>query len=158
MFDVDLPTGESWRESAAYDGGGKLVVLDTPVGALGLSICFDLRFPELYAALVHHGATALAVPAAFTVPTGMAHWHILLRARAIETGCFVIAPAQAGAHADGRTTFGHSIVIDPWGHVIAEADSEGPALIFADIDSAAVTAGRAAIPLVRSRASRRLRF
>jgi deaminated glutathione amidase len=158
MFDVDLPTGESWRESAAYDGGEALVLVDTPPGRLGLSICFDLRFPELYAALAAGGAGIIAVPAAFTVPTGAAHWHILLRARAIETGCYVVAAAQGGTHADGRTTYGHSLIVDPWGQVLAEGPDGGGdkwALIFADIDPAAVTNARSAIPLAQSRQSRR---
>src|SRR3546814_18973670 len=115
MFDVTLPSGESWRESAAFAGGDTLVVVDTPLGRLGLSICYDLRFPELYRALVDRGATLLAIPAAFTVSTGEAHWHPLLRARAIETGCFVLAAAQAGGHDDGRTTYGHSLAFDPSG-------------------------------------------
>ncbi len=115
LFDVDLPTGESWRESAAYAGGERSVVVETPVGALGLSVCYDLRFPDLYRALTDAGATILSVPAAFTVPTGQAHWHILLRARAIEAGVFVVAAAQVGRHEDGRETYGHSLVVDPWG-------------------------------------------
>jgi deaminated glutathione amidase len=160
MFDVDLHTGESWRESAAYDGGTAHALVDTPIGKLGLSICFDLRFPELYAALAAQGADVLAVPAAFTVPTGAAHWHVLLRARAIETGCHVIAATQGGTHADGRTTYGHSLVIDPWGAVLAEGPGGddaggGAALLFAEIDPAASARARAAIPLASSRAVRR---
>jgi deaminated glutathione amidase len=155
MFDVDLPTGESWRESAAFDGGRELVTLDTPAGRLGLSICFDLRFPELYAGLVGAGAELIAIPAAFTVPTGAAHWHVLLRARAIETASYVIAAAQAGTHADGRETYGHSVVVDPWGRIVAEADHNAAALIFAEIDADAVATARGAIPLDRSRAARR---
>jgi predicted amidohydrolase len=155
MFDVDLPTGESWRESAHYAPGDRLAIADSPAGQVGLSICFDLRFPELYAALVDAGAHLLTVPAAFTVPTGEAHWHILLRARAIETGCFVIAAAQGGTHADGRQTYGHSLVVDPWGRIVAEAEHDETALIFAEIDSAAVAAARSAVPLDRSRAARR---
>jgi deaminated glutathione amidase len=163
MFDVDLPGGESWRESAAYAGGDRLVLADTPLGPLGLTICFDLRFPEQFAALVGAGATVIAVPAAFTVPTGTAHWHILLRARAIETGCFIVAAAQGGTHADGRATYGHSLIINPWGEVLAEgsAGSEGgdaPELIFAEIVGAAVARARASIPLDRSRAARKLKF
>jgi len=163
MFDVDLPTGEKWRESAAYDGGDQLAVVDTPLGKLGLSICFDLRFPEFYAALVAQGAEAIAVPAAFTVPTGAAHWHVLLRARAIETGCHVIAAAQTGTHADGRTTFGHSMVIDPWGTILAEAPGgtaagASPTLLFAKIDRSAAAQARAAIPLTPSRTLRNIRL
>src|SRR5262245_55019693 len=111
LFDVDLPGGESWRESAAYASGGQPVVADTPLGRLGLSICYDIRFPDLYRSLTDAGATILTVPAAFTVPTGEAHWHVLLRARAIEAGVFVVAAAQTGRHADGRSTFGHSLVV-----------------------------------------------
>lgn len=161
MFDVDLPGGESWRESAAYAGGDRLVLTDTPAGRLGLTICFDLRFPEQFAALVGAGATIIAVPAAFTVPTGTAHWHVLMRARAIETGCFIVAAAQGGTHADGRATYGHSLIIDPWGEVLAEgsggaATDDAPQLIFAAIDADAVTRARNAIPLDRSRAARKL--
>lgn len=156
MFDVDLPTGESWRESALYVPGDQLVMADSPVGPLGLSICYDLRFPELYAALVTLGAEAIAIPAAFTGPTGEAHWHVLLRARAIETACFVIAAAQAGAHEDGRRTFGHSVVIDPWGRIVAEAGGDGTELLIADLDRSEIARARAAIPLAASRARRRL--
>jgi len=113
LFDVDLPTGESWRESAAYRGGTQTSVVETPLGHLGLSICYDLRFADLYATLTNHGATLLSIPAAFTVPTGEAHWHVLMRARAIEAGVFVIAAAQIGRHEDGRVTYGHSLVVDP---------------------------------------------
>lgn len=161
MFDVDLPTGETWTESAAYAGGGELVVIETPLGMLGLSICYDLRFPELYRALVDRGAEVIAVPAAFTVPTGEAHWHVLLRARAIETGCHVLAAAQQGEHADGRATFGHSLAIDPWGAPLADLAALGPAgereytLGLAPIDPTATTRARQAIPLARSRAMRR---
>lgn len=163
MFDVDLPGGESWRESASYAGGDGLVVADTPAGRLGLTICFDLRFPELFAALVGAGATIIAVPAAFTVPTGTAHWHVLLRARAIEAGCYIIAAAQGGSHADGRTTYGHSLIIDPWGKIMGEgpAGSSGtstPVVLTAKIDPAAVDEARAAIPLARSRAVRNIRL
>ena len=125
LFDIDLPSGESWRESSAYEGGTPeaVVVRDTPVGALGLTICYDLRFPALFAALRAAGADVIAVPAAFTVPTGRAHWHCLLRARALDQGCFIVAAAQAGVHADGRETFGHSLVVDPWGDVIADGEA-----------------------------------
>ena len=122
LFDVDLPTGESWRESAMYRAGSQSVVVrDTPVGTLGLTICYDLRFPALFQRLSEAGADLIAVPAAFTVPTGQAHWHVLLRARAIESACFMVAAAQAGHHEDGRDTYGHSLVANPWGEVLAEA-------------------------------------
>jgi predicted amidohydrolase len=160
MFDVSLPTGENWTESAAYAGGSELVVVDTPLGRMGMSICFDLRFPELYRALVDRGAEIVAVPAAFTVPTGEAHWHVLLRARAIETGCHVIAAAQAGNHADGRATYGHSLIIDPWGAPLADSESgKGDApyhIALAPIVPDAAARARQAIPLARSRAARNI--
>lgn len=160
MFDVTLPSGENWTESAAYAGGDALSVVDTPVGRLGLSICYDVRFPELYRALVDRGATVLAIPAAFTVSTGAAHWHILMRARAIETGCFVLAAAQSGNHADGRATFGHSITVDPWGAVLADGGpSDGDTryrVLLAPVDGAAVDRARQAIALDRSRQNRRI--
>ncbi|MGA1800131.1 carbon-nitrogen hydrolase family protein [Sphingomonas sp. 4RDLI-65] len=150
LFDVDLPTGESWRESAAYVAGDAAVVVDTPVGMLGSSVCYDLRFADLYRALSDAGATILSVPAAFTRPTGAAHWHILLRARAIEAGAFVVAAAQTGVHADGRTTYGHSLVIDPWGEVLLDmGDAAG--LAFAEIDQTRVEAVRARIPVIAHR-------
>jgi deaminated glutathione amidase len=155
MFDVDLPTGESWRESALYQGGEELVCTDTAAGRLGHSICYDLRFPELYATLTQDEATLIAIPAAFTAPTGAAHWHVLLRARAIETACYIVAAAQVGTHADGRQTYGHSLVVDPWGAIVAEATEPAPTLIFADLDSKATAKARSAIPLARSRQSRR---
>lgn len=150
LFDVDLPTGESWRESAVYARGERPVAADTPWGRLGFSICYDLRFPDLFRALTGAGATILAVPAAFTVPTGRAHWHVLLRARAIEAGVFVLAAAQTGIHADGRETFGHSLVIDPWGEVLLDMGAE-PGLGFADLDLAKVTAVRARVPVLDHR-------
>lgn len=150
LFDVDLPTGESWRESAAYAAGDTAVVADTPIGRLGLSICYDLRFPDLYRALSDAGATVLAVPAAFTRPTGAAHWHVLLRARAIENAAFVIAAAQCGAHEDGRETFGHSLAIDPWGEVLADLqDNVGLRLV--DLDAARVAEVRQRIPVISHR-------
>ncbi len=150
LFDVDLPTGESWRESASYAPGREAVVADTPVGRLGLAICYDLRFPDLFRALSDAGARVLSVPAAFTVPTGEAHWHILLRARAIEAGAFVVAAAQAGLHDDGRRTFGHSLVIGPWGEVLLDMGAdEGRALV--DIDVSAVDDVRARVPALRHR-------
>jgi len=157
MFDVTLPSGENWTESAAYAGGDAPIVVDTPLGRLGLSICFDLRFPELYRALVDRGAEVIAIPAAFTVPTGAAHWHVLLRARAIETGCHVIAAAQGGTHADGRATYGHSLAVDPWGRILAEIVEAGddPTLALAPIAKEARQEARTAIPLARSRAARR---
>ncbi|UIJ44075.1 carbon-nitrogen hydrolase family protein [Sphingomonas cannabina] len=150
LFDVDLPTGESWRESAAYAPGERAVTAETPLGTLGLSICYDLRFPALFQALSGAGATILAVPAAFTVPTGMAHWHTLLRARAIESAAFVVAAAQVGNHDDGRATYGHSLVIDPWGGVLLDMGSEA-GLGFAEIDPARVADTRARIPVLAHR-------
>jgi predicted amidohydrolase len=157
MFDVSLPSGESWSESSSYAGGETLVVVDTPAGRLGLSICYDLRFPELYRALTERGAELLAIPAAFTVSTGEAHWHVLMRARAIETGCHVLAAAQSGVHADGRSTYGHSLAVAPWGEVLGEAQGvpgEDFALVVAPVDPAATERARQAIPLARSRANR----
>lgn len=150
LFDVDLPTGESWRESTVYARGARAVAADTPVGRLGLSICYDLRFPDLYRALTGAGATIVAVPAAFTVPTGRAHWHVLLRARAIEAGVFVVAAAQTGVHQDGRETFGHSLVIDPWGEVLLDMGTD-PGLGFIDLDLAQVAAVRARVPALDHR-------
>ncbi len=151
LFDVDLPTGESWRESASYRGGEKAVVVrDTPVGHLGLAICYDLRFPALFERLSAAGAQAIALPAAFTVPTGQAHWHVLLRARAIEAGLFVIAAAQSGEHEDGRRTFGHSLVVDPWGEILADG-GEGNGLVIAEIDLARIEEVRSRIPVLAHR-------
>lgn len=150
LFDVDLPGGESWRESAVYAPGDRAVAVDAPPGRLGLSICYDLRFPDLYRGLADAGATLLAVPAAFTVPTGRAHWHVMLRARAIEAGAFVIAAAQTGSHADGRETFGHSLVVDPWGEVVLDM-GEAPGLGFAEIDPARLADVRARIPVLAHR-------
>ncbi|NJR79269.1 carbon-nitrogen hydrolase family protein [Sphingomonas corticis] len=150
LFDVDLPTGESWRESAAYAPGARAVVVDTPAGRLGLSICYDLRFPDLYRALSDAGATILSVPAAFTRPTGAAHWHLLLRARAVEAAAFVVAAAQAGEHQDGRATYGHSLAVDPWGEVIADA-GDVPGLAFAALDAARLAEVRARLPVLAHR-------
>lgn len=150
LFDVDLPTGESWRESAAYAPGERAVVVDTPLGTLGLSICYDLRFPDLYRALSNAGATVLAIPAAFTRPTGVAHWHVLMRARAIEAGAYVIAAAQTGEHEDGRATFGHSLVVDPWGEIVLDM-GPGAGLAFAEIDPSRVADVRARIPVIAHR-------
>ena len=150
LFDVDLPSGESWRESASYAAGTGTVAVDTPVGRIGVSICYDLRFPDLYRALSDAGATILTIPAAFTVPTGEAHWHVLLRARAIEAGAYVIAAAQTGTHADGRTTYGHGLVVDPWGSVVLDmGTNEG--LGFAEIDFARLDDVRTRIPALRHR-------
>ena len=150
LFDVDLPGGTSWRESAAYGPGEQAVTVDTPWVRLGLSVCYDLRFADLYRRLSDEGAHILLVPAAFTVPTGRAHWEILLRARAIEAAAFVIAPAQTGRHEDGRETYGHSLVIDPWGDVILDM-GEAPGLAFADLDLGRVSEVRARIPVIDHR-------
>lgn len=150
LFDVDLPTGESWRESAAYVAGEAAAAVATPIGRVGLSICYDLRFPDLFRALSDAGAEVLSVPAAFTRPTGAAHWHVLLRARAIEAAAFVVAAAQAGDHADGRATYGHSLVIDPWGEVVLDM-GEGAGLGFADLDPARLADVRSRIPVLRHR-------
>jgi deaminated glutathione amidase len=151
LFDVDLPTGESWRESASFRAGERLVVADSPLGPLGLSICYDLRFAGLYAALSGAGAVALSVPAAFTVPTGQAHWHVLLRARAIENACFVIAAAQGGEHEDGRATYGHSLVVDPWGEVLLDMQDRRAALGFADLDLKRLDEVRSRLPVLAHR-------
>jgi len=148
LFDVDLPNGESWRESAAYTGGDVAPVVRTPVGRVGVTICYDLRFPYLYRALAEAGADILSAPACFTRQTGEAHWQVLQRARAIENGAFVISAAQGGRHEDGRETYGHSIIVDPWGVVLAEA-GETPGVILASIDLAAVAAARQRIPALR---------
>jgi predicted amidohydrolase len=145
MFDVDLANGESYRESRNYRAGELAVVADLPWGRLGVTVCYDLRFPALYRALAEAGASFLSIPAAFTRQTGEAHWHVLLRARAIENGCFVFAAAQGGKHENGRETFGHSLVVDPWGKILAEGGTE-PGVILADIDPAQVTAARSRIP------------
>ena len=162
MFDVALPSGENWRESATYVGGDRLTIVDTPLGRMGLSICYDLRFPELYRALADRGATVIAIPAAFTVSTGETHWHVLMRARAIETQCHVLAAAQCGTHVDGRQTYGHSVAIDPWGAILADANGEEAmagkdyVLALAPVDAAASERARLAIPLERSRAMRNI--
>jgi deaminated glutathione amidase len=146
MFDVDLPTGERIRESEAYRPGDRAVVVDSVAGPLGLTICYDLRFPLLYRGLAKAGAGIMTIPAAFTRPTGEAHWEVLLRARAIETGSFVLAPAQGGLHEDGRGTWGRSLVIAPWGDVVARLDHDMPGVLFAEIDLAQVDRARSAIP------------
>jgi len=148
MFDVDLAGGESYRESNNYRSGALAVVADLPWGRLGLTVCYDLRFPALYRALAEAGASFLAIPSAFTKQTGEAHWHVLLRARAIENGCFVFAAAQGGKHENGRETFGHSLVVDPWGRILAEGGIE-PGAVIAEIDPAEIAAARAKIPSLR---------
>jgi len=151
LFDVDLPTGESWRESNTYmPGAGVTLVNGTPVGKLGLTICYDLRFPGLFAKLAEADADVIVVPAAFTVPTGKAHWHVLLRARAIEAGLFVVAAAQVGHHEDGRNTFGHSLVVDPWGEVLLDMGEEG-GVGFAEIDLKRISDVRSRIPALNHR-------
>lgn len=145
MFDVDLPMGESWRESSTFQPGETAILADLPWGRLGLSICYDLRFPALYTALAEAGAMFLAVPAAFTKQTGEAHWHVLQRARAIETGSFVLAAAQCGHHEDGRDTFGHSLIVDPWGRILAEGGTE-PGVVMASIAPVLVEDARQRIP------------
>ncbi|HEY1361328.1 MAG TPA: carbon-nitrogen hydrolase family protein [Xanthobacteraceae bacterium] len=145
MFDVDLSNGESYRESRNYRAGELAVASDLPWGRLGLTICYDLRFPALYRALAEAGSSFLAIPSAFTRQTGEAHWHVLNRARAIENGAYVLAAAQGGKHENGRETFGHSLVVDPWGRIVAEGGTE-PGVIMARIDPAEVSAARAKIP------------
>lgn len=152
MFDVELKTGETWRESSAYEPGCEVVSIeDTPIGRLGLSICYDVRFPALYEELGNRRCDCIAVPAAFTVPTGRAHWHTLLRARAIEASAFVIAAAQVGQHEDGRETFGHSLVVDPWGEVLLDMGGDEPGLAFCDIDLMRVAEVRRQVPALANR-------
>jgi predicted amidohydrolase len=151
LFDVDLPTGESWRESSVYKAGDSVVVANgTPIGKLGLTICYDLRFPTLFARIAEADADVIAVPAAFTVHTGKAHWHVLLRARAIEAGLFVVAAAQIGRHEDGRQTFGHSLVVDPWGEILLDMGEE-KGVGFADLDLARIPEVRSRIPALNHR-------
>ena len=151
LFDVDVPSGESWRESAMYAPGDEAVVVaGTPVGTLGLTICYDLRFPALFERLSEAGAEVIAVPAAFTVPTGKAHWSVLLRARAIEAAAFVVAAAQAGRHEDERETYGHSLVVDPWGDVLVEME-DAPGLTFVELDLGRISEVRARIPVLKHR-------
>jgi predicted amidohydrolase len=146
MFDVDLAGGESYRESKNFEPGREAVIANLPWGRLGMTVCYDLRFPHLYRALAQAGADFLTVPAAFTRQTGEAHWHTLLRARAIETGCYVFAPAQGGKHECGRETYGHSLVVAPWGEVVAEAAHDEPGVLFAEIDTARIAEARARVP------------
>jgi predicted amidohydrolase len=150
LFDVDLPSGESWRESASYAPGSDAVVVETPVGALGLAICYDLRFADLFRALSNSGATVLAAPAAFTRPTGAAHWHILQRARAIESAAYMVSAAQTGTHEDGRATYGHSLVIDPWGTVLLDM-GEAAGVGFVEIDPARIADVRTRVPVIAHR-------
>jgi predicted amidohydrolase len=145
MFDVDLANGESYRESRNYRPGELAVASDLPWGRLGLTICYDLRFPSLYRSLAEAGSSFLAIPSAFTRQTGEAHWHVLVRARAIENGCFVFAAAQGGAHENGRETYGHSLIVDPWGRILAEGGVE-PGVILAKVDPAAVAVARGRVP------------
>ena len=150
LFDVDLATGESWRESSVYGPGEQVVAVDTPWARMGLSVCYDMRFPDLYRALTNAGATVLLMPAAFTVPTGQAHWHVLLRARAIEAGCFVIAAAQTGRHEDGRETYGHSLIVDPWGEIVLDMGVEA-GLALAELDLSRVEEVRGRVPAIANR-------
>lgn len=151
MFDVDLAGGESWRESSAYTAGEQVVTVETPVGRLGLTICYDIRFPALFEALGRAKCDVIAVPAAFTVPTGEAHWHVLQRARAIEASAFVVAAAQVGRHGDGRSTYGHSLVIDPWGEILLDLGGRTAGLGFVDIDPERIAQVRAQLPSLANR-------
>jgi predicted amidohydrolase len=151
MFDVDLPSGESWRESNAYVAGERAVTVMTPAGKLGLAICYDIRFPALFEAFGKEKCDLIAVPAAFTVPTGQAHWHLLQRARAVEASAFVVAAAQVGRHADGRGTYGHSLVVDPWGDVLLDLGGEAPGIGFAAIDLGRLADVRAQLPSLGNR-------
>jgi predicted amidohydrolase len=146
LFDADIAGLDAYRESATYRAGETAIVADLDDVRLGFSICYDMRFPSLYNSLANAGAGLMAVPAAFTVPTGEAHWHVLLRARAIETGSYVIAAAQGGAHPNGRSTYGHSLLVDPWGRVIAELDHDAPGVLVAGIDASAIIEARRRIP------------
>jgi len=149
MFDVEVGDGQTYRESKVYRAGDRAVLCETPWGMVGLTVCYDIRFAYLYRQLAQAGASILTVPAAFTYVTGTAHWHTLLRARAIETGCFVVAPAQGGIHADGRHTYGHSLIYGPWGDVLACLEGEEPGFIAADLDLAEVAAARQKIPALQ---------
>jgi predicted amidohydrolase len=148
MFDVEIGDGQTYRESALYQPGSEAVIADLPWGRLGMTVCYDLRFPYLYRALAQAGADFLSIPSAFTAPTGRAHWQVLMRARAIETGCFVLAPAQCGEHAEGRRTYGHSIIVGPWGEVLAEA-GDAPGHVIVEIDPAQVAEARRKIPSLK---------
>ena len=146
MFDVDLPDGERYRESSTFAAGDKIVFTDLPWGRLGLTICYDVRFAYQYRMLAQQGCSFISVPAAFTVPTGAAHWHILLRARAIETGCFIFAPAQSGSHEEGRKTYGHGLIVSPWGEVLADAGETTSGIVMAEIDPTKVIQARSRVP------------
>lgn len=150
MFDVDLDNGESWRESATYEAGTAATVVDLPFARLGMAVCYDVRFPQLFRAQAMAGAQVLTMPAAFTRQTGEAHWHILQRARAVENGAYVITAAQGGKHEDGRETYGHSLIVDPWGRVVAEADHDEPAVVLAEIDLSASAQARAKVPNLKN--------
>jgi deaminated glutathione amidase len=151
MFDVQLATGESWKESAAYAPGEAVVTSETPVGRLGLTVCYDIRFPALFEALGLQSCDVIAIPAAFTAPTGKAHWHLLQRTRAVEASAYVVAAAQVGAHEDGRRTYGHSLVVDPWGEVVLDMGGEAPGLGFAEIDPRRIAEVRAQLPSLANR-------
>ncbi len=151
MFDVQLSTGESWRESAAYAPGEAVVTAETPLGRLGLAICYDMRFPALFEELGRRRCDAISIPAAFTVPTGQAHWHLLLRTRAVEASAYVVAAAQVGEHEDGRRTYGHSLVVDPWGEVLLDMGGTAPGLGFADLDPARIAEVRSQLPSLANR-------
>ena len=151
MFDVDLASGESWRESSAYAPGDKIVTVETPVGRLGLTICYDIRFPALFEALGRAHCDIIAIPAAFTVPTGQAHWHLLQRARAIEASAWIVAAAQVGKHQDGRSTYGHSLVVDPWGDVALDMGGDAPGLAFADVAPPRIAEVRKQLPSLANR-------
>src|SRR5690606_30493228 len=150
MFDVDLDNGESWRESATYEPGVASTVVELPFGRLGLAVCYDVRFPQLFRAQALAGAQVLTMPAAFTRQTGEAHWHVLQRARAIENGAWVVTAAQGGKHEDGRETYGHSLIIDPWGAIVAEADHADPCTVVAEIDTDASAQARQKVPNLRN--------
>lgn len=151
MFDVDLPNGESWRESGVYEAGGKAVTVETPLGRLGLAICYDLRFPALFEALGQARCDIITIPAAFTVPTGQAHWHLMQRARAVEASAYVLSAAQVGRHEDGRETYGHSLAVDPWGEVLLDMGGERTGLGFVEIDASRIAQVRAQLPSLANR-------
>lgn len=151
MFDVDLATGESWRESSAYAAGDAVTTVATPVGRLGLAICYDIRFPALFEALGRERCDVIAIPAAFTVPTGQAHWHLLQRARAIEASAYVLSAAQVGSHEDGRATYGHSLAVDPWGEVLLDMGGAQPGIGFVDLDPGRITTVRSQLPSLANR-------
>ena len=150
MFDVDLPNGDRYRESSLYQPGDEARLASTPWGPLGLTICYDMRFPQLYRTLAKAGAGMIAVPAAFTRPTGEAHWEVLLRARAIENGAFILAAAQGGTHEDGRSTWGRSMIVDPWGRILAQAEGDAPGVVIADLDLSQVETTRQSIPSLKN--------